>query len=254
MKQAYIKKCGPYVISLLVLLIVIWGVLAINPWHRADWALENGLAIALVLVLVFTFKVFPLSRISYTMIFLFLTLHLIGAHYTYSEVPYNEWSEAVFGKSINSIFGWERNHFDRFVHFSYGLLLAYPIREFFLRIANVKGFWGYFFPLDITMSTSVMYELIEWGAAIFFGGALGAAYLGTQGDVWDAHKDMALATIGAILSMMITLIINLCLKHDFAREWNESLRIKHTDPLGEEAIVRMLNDNQKIQSGLSDET
>ena len=254
MKQAYIKKCSPYVISLLVLLIVIWGVLAINPWHRADWALENGLAIALVLVLVFTFKVFPLSRISYTMIFLFLTLHLIGAHYTYSEVPYNEWSEAVFGKSINSIFGWERNHFDRFVHFSYGLLLAYPIREFFLRIANVKGFWGYFFPLDITMSTSVLYELIEWGAAIFFGGALGAAYLGTQGDVWDAHKDMALATIGAILSMMITLIINLCLKHDFAREWNESLRIKHTDPLGEEAIVRMLNDNQKIQSGLSDET
>jgi len=245
MKQAYIQKCSPYVLCLLTLLVVIWVVLAINPWHRADWALENGLAIAFVLVLVFTFKIFPLSRISYTMIFLFLTLHLIGAHYTYSEVPYNEWSEAVFGRSINSIFGWERNHYDRLVHFSYGLLLAYPIREFFLRIADVKGFWGYFFPLDITMSTSVMYELIEWGAAIYFGGALGAAYLGTQGDVWDAHKDMALATIGAVVSMMITLIINLCIKHDFAREWNESLRIKHTDPLGEEAIARMLKETHK---------
>ncbi len=87
-----------------------------------------------------------------------------------------------------------RNHFDRLVHFGYGLLLAYPIREMFLRIGNVRGFWGYFLPLDLTMSTSMLYELIEWGAAEFFGGELGAAYLGTQGDVWDAHKDMALAS------------------------------------------------------------
>ena len=94
-----------------------------------------------------------------------------------------------------------RNHFDRLVHFLYGLLLAYPIREMFLRIGNVRGFWGYFLPLDLTMSTSMLYELIEWAAAELIGGDLGAAYLGTQGDVWDAHKDMALASMGALIAM-----------------------------------------------------
>ena len=79
---------------------------------------------------------------------------------------------------------------DRLVHFLYGLLIAYPIREMFLRIGNVRGFWGYFLPLDLTMSTSMLYELIEWGTAVTVGKDLGQAYLGTQGDVWDAHNDI----------------------------------------------------------------
>lgn len=136
--------------------------------------------------------------------------------------------------------GWERNHFDRLVHFSYGLLLAYPIREIFLRVANVRGFWGYFLPLDVAMSTSMIFELFEWGAAVLFGGDLGMAYLGTQGDIWDAHKDMALASLGALIAMGITVAINLSLQRDFAREWAESLRVKKTEPLGETAIARML--------------
>ena len=121
-------------------------------------------------------------------------------------------------------------------------LLAYPVREVFLRIANVRGFWGYFLPLDLTMSTSMIYELIEWGAAEFFGGELGMAYLGTQGDVWDSHKDMALASLGALVAMTITVLLNSYLQRDFAQEWNESLRVKHTKPLGEDEIVRMLDD------------
>ena len=95
--------------------------------------------------------------------------------------------------------GWERNNFDRVIHFSYGLLLAYPIREVFQRIADVSGFWGYFLPLDLTMSTSMAFELIEWGAAEYFGGDLGMAYLGIQGDVWDAQWDMFLALCGAAI-------------------------------------------------------
>ena len=94
------------------------------------------------------------------------------------------------------------------MHFAYGLLLAYPIREVFLRIANVRGFWGYFLPLDLTMSTSMLFELIEWGAVLVVGGELGQAYLGTQGDEWDAHKDMALASLGALISMGVTAGIN----------------------------------------------
>jgi len=231
---------GRYLLVLVGLFAVVWTVMAIAPLYRHDWMLENFLAVLFMAVLALSWRRFPLSRVSYTLIFIFLCLHEVGAHYTYAEVPYNEWTETLFGRSLNDVMGWQRNHFDRLVHFSYGLLLAYPVREVFLRIANVRGFWGYFLPLDITMSTSMMFELFEWGAATVFGGDLGMAYLGTQGDVWDAHKDMALASLGALIAMSITAAINLTLQRDFAREWTESLRVKHVDPLGETAIAKML--------------
>jgi putative membrane protein len=136
------------------------------------------------------------------------------------------------------VVGWQRNNFDRVVHFCYGLFLAYPVREVFLRIANVRGFWGYFLPLDLTMSSSMIYELIEWAAALIFGGHAGMAYLGTQGDVWDAHKDMALASLGALIAMTLTALINWRYQRDFAREWTESLRIKRRKPLGEDELLR----------------
>ncbi len=156
------------------------------------------------------------------------------------KVPYDEWFASLTGVTFNSLVGWERNNFDRVVHFSYGLLLAYPIREVFLRVADVRGFWGYFLPLDLTMSSSMMFELFEWVAAELFGGELGQAYLGTQGDIWDAHKDMALASLGALIAMLITAGINRALQHDFAREWARSLQVKQPRPLGEEEIARML--------------
>ncbi len=170
---------------------------------------------------------------------MFLCLHTVGAHYTYSEVPYDAWFEQLAGRTLNGLVGWERNNFDRVVHFAYGLLLAYPVREVFLRVADVRGFWGYLLPLDLTMSTSMLYELIEWGAAAAFGGELGQAFLGTQGDTWDSHKDMALASLGALLAMAITAVINGRYQRDFSREWVESLRVKHAAPLGEEALARM---------------
>ena len=216
-------------------------VLAIDPVSRSTWLLENLLVFALIAVLVLTYKRLRFSRISYTMIFLFLVVHEVGAHYTYSLVPYDEAWKDLTGFSLNVALGLERNHFDRVIHFAYGLLFAYPIREIFLRVAEVRGFWGYFLPLDLTMSSSMIYELIEWGAAEFFGGDLGQAYLGTQGDIWDAHKDMALASLGALIAMGITLAINRGLGRDVAAEFAESLRVKHPDPLGEEAIARELD-------------
>ncbi|MEN8195766.1 MAG: DUF2238 domain-containing protein [Pseudomonadota bacterium] len=229
-----------YLLVLAILFAVIWAALAISPLYREDWVLENLLVVVFVAGMAATWRWFPFSRVSYTLIFLFLCLHAVGAHYTYAQVPYNEWTQALFGRSLNEAMGWERNHFDRLVHFCYGLLLAYPIREVFLRVANVRGFWGYFLPLDVAMSTSMAYELVEWGAALLLGGELGMAYLGTQGDIWDAHKDMALASLGALIAMGVTVAINLSLQRDFAREWAESLRVKQTEPLGETAIARML--------------
>jgi putative membrane protein len=226
---------------LVSLFAVEWIVLAIEPLNRSDWALENALVVVSLATLFISRNRFPLSKLSYALIFLFLFLHEIGAHYTYAEVPYDAAFQSLTGISINELMGWERNHFDRFVHFLYGLLLAYPVREVFLRIANVRGFWGYFLPLDVTMSTSMMFELFEWGAAEFFGGDLGMAYLGTQGDVWDAHKDMALASLGALIAMTAVVFVNVCLQRDFARELADSLRVKRADPLGEVEIRRQLD-------------
>jgi len=233
-----------YLLLLAVLFGLLWSALAIAPWHRADWALENALVAVFVAVVALTYKRLTLSRVSYTLIFLFLCLHEVGAHYTYAEVPYDQWFKSLTGTTFNSLAGWERNNFDRVIHFGYGLLLAYPVREVFWRVASARGFWGYFLPLDLTMSTSMMFELFEWVAAEIFGGELGQAYLGTQGDVWDAHKDMALASAGALVAMLITYAINRALQRDFAAEWAESLRVKETRPLGEDEIARMLNDKQ----------
>jgi len=222
------------------LFVLEFAVLAIGPTSRSDWLLENALSIAAVAALALTYRRFRFSRISYTMIFVFLSLHEIGAHYTYSLVPYDAACQRWLGFSLDAALGFERNMFDRLVHFAYGLLLAYPIREIFLRIVDVRGFWGYFLPLDLTMSTSMIYELLEWGAAMAFGSELGQAYLGTQGDVWDAHKDMALASLGALCAMAVTLAINRGLGRDVAAEWAASFRVVHPEPLGEEAIAREL--------------
>jgi putative membrane protein len=222
-----------------VLFGALWIASAINPFDREAWLLENALAIAAVALLGGFRLRLLFSRVSYTLIFLFMCLHQVGAHYTYSEVPYDLWFEELTGRSLNSLLGWERNNFDRVVHFAYGLLLAYPVREIFLRVANVRGFWGYFLPLDLTMSTSMIYELLEWAAAAVFGGDVGQAYLGTQGDEWDSQKDMALASIGAFIAMSVAAFINWRLQRDFAREWTESLRVKHKAPLGEDEVARM---------------
>ena len=172
-----------YLVLLAVLFAALWVALAIEPRYREDWALENALVVAFAIGIAASHRKLLLSRVSYTLIFLFLCLHEVGAHYTYAEVPYDAWVEAITGSSLNEAMGWERNHFDRLAHFLYGLLMGYPLREFFLRVADVRGFWGYFLPLDFTLSTSAIFELFEWGAAEVFGGDLGAAYLGSQGDI-----------------------------------------------------------------------
>lgn len=235
-KRAYRRYVG----TLILIYAVIWLLLAIEPVHRKDWLLENVLVVVLGVALFASHRAFLFSRVSYTLIFLFLCLHSVGSHYTYALVPYDEWWQALTGQTFNEMLGWDRNHFDRLVHFSYGLLLAYPLREIFLRVAEVRGFWGYFLPLDFTLATSALYELIEWAVAVLFGGELGMAYLGTQGDVWDAHKDMGLAGCGALIAMLLTAALNRALQRDFAREWSDSLKVKDTRPYGENAIQRLL--------------
>jgi putative membrane protein len=222
---------GRYILFLLALFLAWWLLLAIHPVDRSDWALENALVAVAIGVLALTWRWFRFSRTSYTLIFLFLCLHEVGAHYTYAKVPYDAWCQALSGRTLGSIFGTTRNHFDRLGHFSFGLLLSYPMREIFTRVADARGFWSYYLPLDMTMAFSMLFELFEWWAAVFFGGDLGVAYLGMQGDVWDAQKDMAMATLGGLLAMIVTALVNLHHQRDFAREWSDSLKIKKTERL-----------------------
>ena len=233
-----------YVAILTALFAIEFVALGIAPLDRSTWVLENALTVIAAAALAFSWRHFRFSRVSYTLIFVFMALHEVGSHYSYALVPYDAACQRWLGFSLDAALGFERNMFDRLVHFAYGLLLAYPIREIFLRVADVRGFWGYFLPLDLTMSTSMMYELIEWGAAVVFGGDLGQSYLGTQGDEWDAHRDMALASLGALIAMAITLAINRSLGRDIAKEWAASWRVVHPEPLGEEEIARALSQRE----------
>jgi putative membrane protein len=232
---------------LLAVFLVYWAAWGLHPLDRRDWILENVLTVAFVAALVLTRRRFPLSNVSYTLIFVYLCLHTVGAHYTYAQVPYDKGFRALFGRSLSDLTGWQRNHFDRLVHFCFGFLLAYPIREIFLRVVGARGFWGYYLPLDVTMSFSMLYELIEWGTAVKFGGNLGQTFLGTQGDPWDAQKDMALASLGALISMSVVAFINWKFDKHFGDEWRHSLAVKGREPLGEVKLRELLNGKRRDQ-------
>jgi putative membrane protein len=130
---------------------------------------------------------------------------------------------------LNDAFGLRRNHYDRLVHLAYGALLLLPFRELLMRSAGVRGFWSYFLPLDLVMSTSLLYELIEWGAVVVYGGDLGAAFLGTQGDEWDAHRDMALAGVGGLFAALAVLAVNRLQRRDVTLHWFAQLEANRGD-------------------------
>lgn len=224
---------------LIAVFVAVWTWAAIGPLHEDDWFLENLLVFIFVPVVIATGRYFRLSLISYTLMTIFMCLHVIGSHYTYAEVP--------FGFRLQEWFGAERNMYDRLVHFSFGLLLAYPVREVFIRVAKVKGFWGYYLPLDVVLSFSALYEIVEWGVASIVDPAAGTAFLGTQGDEWDAVKDMAAAGLGGLIAMTVIMFWNSRFNHkQFWREWRQSFRLRRNDePLGEVALLKMLEEQEK---------
>jgi putative membrane protein len=195
-----------YPAVLLLAFGVIWTALAIAPSYRQDWLLENVLVFVAVPLLAATSRSLRFSNRAYTCMLIFFVLHAVGAHYTYSEVPWREWlhlQDAAAGPGPAN-----RNNYDRFVHFSYGLLMFPAVWELFAARASPQRVWRYVMPVSFLMSHAVVYELIEWGAAELFGGDLGVAYLGTQGDVWDAQKDMGLAVTGILAGLLLTLALS----------------------------------------------
>ncbi|MDH3759811.1 MAG: DUF2238 domain-containing protein [Gammaproteobacteria bacterium] len=182
--------------AMILWLVTVWILAAIDPLYPRDWLLENLLVIGWSALLVATYRRFQFSNVSYGLFIAFLSLHLVGSHYTYSETPFGFW--------MQDWFGFERNHYDRIVHFSFGLLIAYPMREILLRTAGLNTAWSYFITLNCIMAFSAIYEVIEAITAVVVSPELGAAYLGTQGDEWDAQKDAGLAFLGSMAAMSIT--------------------------------------------------
>jgi putative membrane protein len=185
-----------YPLGLLAAYCVIWFALALDPVYRDDWLLENVIVFIAVPLFVLTAHRLRFSNLAYTCLFVFFVMHAIGSHYTYSLVPYDEWWHALGGGALEG-----RNHYDRLVHFAYGLLVTPAAVEIFARYGRYPRPWVFLFPWMFMAGHAVMYELIEFAAALLFGGDLGQAYLGTQGDIWDGQKDMALALLGTTLML-----------------------------------------------------
>ena len=193
LKKIKPKDKFPLILLGIFLLILIWS--SINPHYRSVWFSEHIVTIVILGVLLLTYKKFKFSNSSYAFIFFFLVINTIGSHYSYSEVP-------LFNL-IKETFELSRNHYDRVAHFLYGFLFFFPFQEFISRKLKVKVDWIYLLTLLVVVGTKGLYEILEFASVFLFSKSTSAGFLGMQGDMWDAQKDMFLGTVGAGLSWLI---------------------------------------------------
>jgi len=144
----------------------------------------------------------PLSTAGLACIIAFLALHTLGGRYAYSNVPYDDWARALTGTTLSDAFGWTRNHYDRLVHLAFGALSVVPVAEIARRWGGLTPRGAILAVLGWVLAISCLYEMFEWLLTIVAAGATADRYNGQQGDIWDAQKDMALATLGAILVLV----------------------------------------------------
>jgi putative membrane protein len=185
--------------GLCIAFLIIWVVSVIHPRMFEDWLLENGLVFALVGLLIATYRVLPLSQLSYLFICVYLCMHEWGAHSMYASVALGEWMKPLIHAT--------RNDYDRVVHFAFGLLLAYPEREMLMRKANLRGFWNIWIPVVFSLGLGAAYEIIEAVTAVVASPDAGDAFLGLQGDPWDTQKDMFMGFAGSVVSMGVTAVV-----------------------------------------------
>lgn len=192
-------KSNYWLLGCIAVFIAVWSNSFLGTTDISNWLLENTLVFLFLGFLLLTYRKYQFSDVSYLLICIYLCLHVYGSKYTYAENPLGYW--------LQDQLGWARNHYDRMVHFSFGFLLAYPMREMFLKWLRYPRWVSWLLPIEITLSVSAFYELIEWGVADVFFPSQGDAYLGTQGDVWDAQKDIFLAFTGAIIATTIVSLV-----------------------------------------------
>jgi putative membrane protein len=176
----------------MAVVIIITGY---RPEKVFDWWLENACAMSFMALLALSYRRLQLSDLSYLLIFVYLSMHEWGAEYKYSDVPLGEWMKPWLGTT--------RNHYDRVMHFSYGLLMAYPMQEWFMRVVGVTSRWRYLLPMESTLMFSACYEMLEAFMASILTPERGEEFVGMQGDMWDSQKDMFMAGLGAVAAMLI---------------------------------------------------
>jgi putative membrane protein len=192
------KKKVLLILLALFILVLVWS--GIHPMKRSIWFFEVLPAIILILVLIFTYKRFPLTPLSYWVIFFGTIVMLIGGHYTYGGVP--------FFHDIKSMFGLKRNNFDRFGHVFHGMVTAVLMREYFIRTKFFnREKWLFVMVGMLSVSLSSLYEIFEFGMAFLFDGDI-QNFLGYQGDIFDSHWDILCAMTGAIIILCLGKIHN----------------------------------------------
>ena len=176
--------------------LVFWAALGLAPLDAGNWVLASILPLTFVGALVFGRRVLPLSTVSYALIAAFLALHTVGAHYTYAQVPLGHWLQTALGL--------ERNDFDRVVHFAFGLCLTLPLLEAFRRLTGARGRLLLYLTFMTQLGLAGAWEIIEAGVAQLARPDLGIAFVGAQGDPWDAQHDMLAATLGTMIGLLVT--------------------------------------------------
>jgi putative membrane protein len=176
----------------LISLATLWN----PPAGRVSWFLEVGPGLAMVAVLGALYARFPVSHFVYVCVFLHIQILIYGGYYTYAMTPLGNWAKETFELS--------RNHYDRVGHLALGVFPAFLVREVLLRRTPlVRGGWLYFLVLCVVLAIAAFWELLEWWATLVLAADTGQAFLGSQGDVWDAQWDMVLALIGAAIVLPV---------------------------------------------------
>ena len=189
-------QSNSFVRTLVVIFLVTWVYLAFDVFDRTTWVVENVIMLLGAIYLIASYKKEPFSNNAYFLIFIFCLLQTVGAHYTYALVPAGDW--------VSDMLGIERNHYDRLVHFSFGFLLALPLIEILKSQVNYKNtVYKHLLIVLIFFGFGGLYEVIEWMYAWYNqGNEASDAFLGSQGDIWDAQKDIFLAGLGAWLYLL----------------------------------------------------
>ena len=191
----------PQLVMLVVLALALATSLVQPPFPR-DMLLQHIPTVLLIIALPFALRRYPLSNASVACIIGFLLLHVLGARWVYSLVPYDRAAEALFGTSVSDLFSWERNHYDRLVHVAYGALAMLPASEFLARHWGLSKRRAACLAPAFVLAPSLLYEVFEWGLTLVVASERALRYNGQQGDVWDAQKDMACALAGALLASL----------------------------------------------------
>lgn len=183
-----------WLLLFILVFIVVWANSIIGTTDVANWLIENTLTVMSLLFLIISYRKYKFSTVSYFLLCVFLCLHVYGSKYTYAENPLGFYFQDIFHSS--------RNQYDRLVHFSFGLLLYYPMKECFSVWIKYPPRIAFFLPITLILSISALYEILEWLVADIFFPAEGDSYLGTQGDIWDAQKDMGIAFVGSCIAAL----------------------------------------------------